>query len=435
MKWSQERNHARVVSDYADGLIARRRRIEDEAVQRQADLTDFDELLDLVRALNAIEILPSTGTGTQILQEVRRQSAKAQFEGAQQAMRRSLLRTLCRELWAARWAAGSVAAVLLVCAVLLVWRAQVRALLAVEVLQGSETAMAELLGGGGILVRDWAVTVVTRTGADNEERSVTTVREWVEGVHEPRIARFAYGQDGRLLWRFLLLPDADGMRPSLFYPADAPHRLRNVLVITPTTKEYREAVAGFPRSDQPLFDAFLKPKGGAGVVGERVFNRSVLGTWSVDDANEQRVVVSLDQATSADGAVHRIHYHEPARLWFERGVDGMLTAHVAQAESVRDISQEDRLTRRTATNCWLEDGRHVFTDWAVTRMQHLGRLPTEDPFRSDVPVGTRVIRVSAFEELTRMVPALRRIHGGLSRAIEIAPPPLQEPRSIDTERR
>jgi hypothetical protein len=289
--------------------------------------------------------------------------------------------------------------------------------------------MAELLGSGGVLVREWAVTVVTRTAAGTEDRRVTTVREWIEGVHQPRVARFAYGQDGRLLWRFLLLPEGDGMRPSLFYPADSSDQLRNALVITPTSKEYREAVGRFPISDQPIFEAFLRPKGGVGVLGERVFNRSVLGTWSADDAAGQRVVVSLDQAASAVGAVHRLHYREPARLWFERGADGVLSAHVAQTESVRDISQEDRLTRRTATSCWLEDGRHVFTDWVVTRMQHVPRLETEDPFKMDVPAGTRVIRVPALDELTRMVPALRRINQGLSSALE-APMPVQEPGSI-----
>ena len=54
----------------------------------------------------------------------------------------------------------------------------------------------------------------------------------------------------------------------------------------------------------------------------------------------------MREIQGANGAIHRLEISEPARLRFDRNDDGVISARVARAESVRDISRADRLIRR-----------------------------------------------------------------------------------------
>lgn len=409
MRWRPERNRARLIATYTDGLVTRRRRSEEENAGVDAEPAELAELVDLARALDAIDVVPPPVARGRIWQAIQRQ--QAELRQHEVAWRPSRLWSIPLAAPRPTRLAVAAAVLLLLVSPALLWRLDVPSPLAADVLQGSQTAMAELLGEGRVLARQWRVVRTSRMPDGREERWLWTVREWIEGPHQPRIARVAYGDGERLVWRQLMLPEGNGnTRESSYYGPDAPAPLRDVLVVAPTRGEYRAAVERLPVSDRHLGELFLDPVPGAGVLGERAFNRSVLNTWSAEREHHRPVVLSVTETSGPDGEYHRLQIREPLRLWFERGAGGFLAAQVGGAESVRDVSKGDRLTRRTATAWRLEDGRQVFTEWTVTGLEVLSSRPAPDPFEAAVPQGTPTIVVSAFDEITRMLPVLRRLH-------------------------
>jgi hypothetical protein len=404
--FSRDRRRARLVSDYADSLIARRRVFPDV---RERSLTsnreDFAELLDLVRTLDDLNIVAPDPPSSFPWRHDEDKVGVASVEPRTIGTRLPVL----RGWFAVGWHHGvTVMAVLVIVLISFSTRGTAPALSADDLLNESEAALQELLGSGQGLYRLWDASYRTEDPDGRVTSWNGTIHEWMEGVPFPRMARRAVDERGRLLWVLLADRDSDGRpRSRMYYTPFNPAEPRGLVTVDATTDEYREALRAFPPEDRSALELFFKRSYGPGLAGERVYNGAILGTARGGVAEP---VVSLTNG-SVDGVdMYRVEIFEPRRLWFARTAEGALSASFVRYSQTRFIAQDTRFTARIVTDIVDESGSRVTTSWAV-RSKELRRLGNVDnqAFIFEAPSEVSVRRAQAHADLARMLPAFRAL--------------------------
>ena len=212
--FSQDRRRARSVSDYADSLIARRR-LPSNVRERSAtsNQDDFAELLDLVRALDDLNLIAPDPPGTFPWRDdqVAIAPAPCRSAGTRPPAWRAWLISV-------GWHhAVTVSAVLVGVFVTLSTRGTAPALSADDLLKQSEAALEELFGSGQGLYRVWDASHRVEEPDGRVTNWEGTIHEWIEGLQPPRLARRAIDSRGRLLWVLVADRDSHGQVRSRNY--------------------------------------------------------------------------------------------------------------------------------------------------------------------------------------------------------------------------
>jgi hypothetical protein len=402
---SRDRRRARLVSDYADSLIVRRRVPADTGERAPASNRDeFADLLDLVRALDDLNIVaPDPPSGPPWRDQDWR------FAPVRRRSDRTGLLALRGLLLPFSWHyAVIVIAVLVGVFVAFSTRGAAPALSADDLLSESEAALEEFLGSGQGVYRLWDASYRTEDPDGRVTGWNGTIHEWIEGVRLPRMARRAVDDRGRLLWVLHADREADGQpRSRMYYTQHNPVEPRGLVTVDATTSEYREALSAFAPDDRRALELFFTRSYGPGLVGERIYNTAILETgWG----GAAEPVVSLASA-SLDGVdMHRVQIFEPRRLWFTRTTEGALSASFVRYSQTRLITRNSRLTAKVVTEIVDESGSRATASWTV-RSKELRRLGRDDDraFIFDAPPGVPVRRAQAREDLARMLPVFRAL--------------------------
>jgi hypothetical protein len=416
----RDRRRARFVSDYADSLISRRRVPEEEASAR--DVTsrseDFVELLDLVRELDDLEIVPPAPPVRPWRKDPERTGAP--LEASARTGLRPVLRS--RRVTIGWHHAVAVAAFALGVAVAFLARGGAPMLSAADVLSDSDAALEELLGSGEGLHRLWDASYRIEEPDGQVNAWNASVHEWIEGTGPTRIARRAFDDRGRLLWVHVTEREPDGqLRGRQYYTLDQPTEPRGLVTVDATANEYREAADSFPPDVRGALDLFFQRSFGPGLVGERAYNRATLGTPGAAPAEP---LLSLADEWIDGERLHCVQIFESPRLWFTRSGDGALAAALVRFEQTRFISPRTGLTVKFITRVRYDTGRQTTTTWAA-RSKDLRRLGEGDQraFVFDPPAGLPVRPASARDDLVRMLPALRVLRAERTEHVESVPPP------------
>jgi hypothetical protein len=404
--FSQDRQRARLVSNYADSLIARRR-VPSHARARPltSKREDFAELLDLVRALDDLNIVapepPSTFPWRDDDNKIDIPSVRHRPAGT---------RLLALRGWlSVGWYQGvTVMASLVIVLMSFSTRGTAPALSADHLLNESEAALEALLGPGKGVYRLWDAS----HRAEDADGRVTswkgTIHEWMEGAPRLRMARRAVDERGQLLWVLLADRESNGrLRSRMYYTPHNPVGPRSMVTVDSTTDEYRRALSAFPPGDRSALELFFNRSYGPGLAGERVYNGEILGTARGGVAEP---VVSLS-SDSVDGVdMHRLEIFEPRRLWFSRRDDGALTASFVRYSQRRSIAQDTRFTTKVVTEIVDDSGGRVTVSWTV-RSKELRRLGDNDrqAFIFEAPTDVPVRQAQAEADLARMLPAFRAL--------------------------
>ncbi len=413
-----DRDQARRVTAYLDGVVLHRR--DDAEWTEAADSHDveFEGLCELARDLAGIGVVAPPGFEESLAMRLPWTAADMDAGIRPEVAARGAARG--RRWIAALARAGRLkpllpAAALFAIACALVVRfaffdAPVAS--AKEVLTRSNAALASLVGHNQLLYRKWNVTSTT-TGADGRQAQRSRViEEWMDGADFDRVAGRWYSADGGL-WIAYTTQLQDGEhRPHVYFSPGAFGEPRGVLNLEPTRKEYEAALGFFAPDVRPALAAYLRRQYiYVPITGERAFNRAMLDA-PVDYVQAMpRVVLSSPEIETVNGtAVYRVRMADPAAITFNWRSEGAPNVRLAPVEVVRYIARDSFLTVRTEETHVFEDGSRRFTrrELAETRTVSARDLPI-DPFKIEVPDGTPVQRQSPVAQLSGVLDALGRL--------------------------
>jgi hypothetical protein len=415
--FSRDRRRARLVSDYADSLIVRRR-MPSEAGERAptSSREDFAELLDLVRALDDLNIVAPDAPGGIPWRDGQ--------VGASPASRRSDQSRLPASrgwLVSVGWRPVlTIIAIAVSLVVALSTRGAAPPLSADDLLKESEVALDDLLGSGHGLYRVWDASYRIEEPDQRVTSWNASIHEWIEGRGRSRLARRAVDQLGRVFWVQVTDPEADGgMRARQYFTPNNPVEPRGLVTVDATATEHREALNAFDPEDRSALEQFFLRSYGPGIAGERAYNRAIL---EAPGAEKAEPVLSLMGGLVDGVRMHQVEIFEPRRLWFTRSADGALAASLVRFSQTRFISPQSRLTVKFVNETVADNGRKSTTSWVI-RSAESRRLSAgdEQAFTLDVPADVPVRRASARDDLARMLPAFRALRAEQSTRMQSSP--------------
>jgi hypothetical protein len=395
------RGRARLISEYVDARIGRRTRAD--APEATGQDRDFDELLDLARALSRLEFEPPRGTEEAVLQRLAREAAR---------MDEAPVATGWWPAWFGRqaeqdrrplWQPLLGAAVVLLVVGGMVWRGNLEAPLTAGDLLARVDRLDAMVSPGEVLHR----TVRTKFHASPAESPVrrTTAEEWLDGSGS-RAAAAGYDDSGQPIWlqvHFLTGATAGStmyLHPTALHP-------QGIVIERPSAGEFTDALAREPAPVRDAIEPILRrrPIMTEPIWSDRWENRLLVGVESRDPRPEESVDIA--PWTTPDGKRgYRLRLVDRLRPWIEwRGP--ALSGVPAILERVRYVDARAYLTLRETAEYRLPDGRVFAYEREVVRTE---RLPldarAEARFRLDIPPGTPVRRASAKEELRALAEAL-----------------------------
>jgi hypothetical protein len=405
VKFSRDRRGARLISEYADSLIVRRRVPSDTSERRPtSNHEDFAGLLDLVRALDDLNIVVPDRPSRLPWHDERHRIASMARRSSHAS-----LPALCECVLSFGWhPVVTLGAVLMGLFVAFSIRGVAPALSANDLLAESEAALQELVGSGHGLYRVWGTSQRTVQPDGHVTGWTGTIHEWITAFPQSRLARRAIDDQGRLLWVVISERSSDGqIRSKSYYTRHKPGGPWDLVTVTPTTREYRDALSAFTPDDRRALEMFFQRSHGPGLAGERAYNSVILGTARGELAEP---VVSLTNATIDGVDMHRVEIVEPRRLWFSTSAEGTLTASLVRSSETRYISPVNRFTVKVVTDIVDESGRRSSFSWTV-RTKELRRLVSDDElaFVLEAPAEVLVRRAQAYENLSRMLPVFRTL--------------------------
>jgi hypothetical protein len=290
------------------------------------------------------------------------------------------------------------------------------ALSADDLLKESEAALDTLLGSGRGLYRVWDGEYQIRDTDGRVMKWNCTIHEWLEGVHQARLARRVFDDRGRLIWVMVADRDSAGQsRSRTYYTTQNPVGPRGVVTVDANAGEYRQALSVFESDDRRALEQFFLRTYGPGVAGERAYNRAILGTAG---GGASEPVLTLTKA-SIDGVdAHRVEIFEPRRIWFTRTTEGALTASLVRYSQTRLIAPRTGLAVKVVTDTVDESGRWTMLSWTA-RSDEMRRLGSQDDsaFDFEAPGDVPVRRAQALEDLMRMLPAFRALQ--IQRTVDV----------------
>jgi len=401
-----EKQQARSLSEYVDGIIAHKRAEESGPCNNDPSLGD---LARLAADLSQMRFeIPHT-LQRNLLRRVLREAGTAEMSN-----RLPRLRAFVRLMWhprGLRFPVGIACAVGILFAVAF-WFSKAIPVSAATVLARSETALANLVGPNEVLHRRWSVrTETTCPSVDDPGVRTGMVDEWLETTGQVRSAGRSSRSNGSIRWAYTT--GGPENRHLVYFPPSSSNP-RGLLSLEPTTQEYYAAVQHFPPDRQPVLRAYLdrgylvEP-----IVSDRRFNWRAIQDQSEHIDQLPRVVLTMDRESQNSGeSYYRVGIVEERRPWFWWSSAGEPSVWLEHQETVRFISANTYLSSRIESKreddrgCWLNSTRSLIAD---------ERLPKtgsgSDVFALHVPAGTPVRRQSATDLLHAVLSALDRTVG------------------------
>jgi hypothetical protein len=404
-----QRDRARRLSEFVDSLLVPPR-YDDRGSEFPADDRESRELRRLARTLAGITIAPP-GTFQQDL--ARRLPALAAESSLRSRWRQACGRVVGSLFAPKRLSPALSAAVLLTVAVIVIRAVfDVPVASASEILSRSDAALARLVRPGQLLYRCWRVTSTTTdpSGVQRHGR-VRTIREWMDGNDFDRVAGRWSSADDRLLIGYTSIGRDGERRPNAYFSPGVFGEARGLFSIEPTADEFKQAVRKFPAPAQRELDVYLHRQYiYLPIAGERTFNRAVVEASREAESELARVVLSFDRSEVDGTPVYRVRIVDPASIDFNWRSEGPPHVRLARAETVRYIARDSYLSVRSEETLKFEDGRERFTVRQLVEMRAVAAADMSlDPFKLEVPEGTPVQRQSAFEQLSGVAQAFRRL--------------------------
>jgi hypothetical protein len=419
----EQREQARRVSEYVDGLLLHRRDADRALEPALDDDAELGELRRLAECLSEMAVVPPEAFRDSL--ERRLPAMTGSDPGTARAVR--VLPRLCKLLAAARarvsdlfafgWARfpslPSAAVVLLAALAFILIRSDTHVASAAEILSRSDAALGKLVRPGQLLFRRWKVTS-TLTDADGVtvSRPERTIDEWMDGADFERVAGRWYTGAERLLIAYTSVGQGGQRRPNVYFSPGVYREARGVLNIEPTREEFKEAVHRFPEAARHALNQYLDRQYiYLPITGERAFNRAIIEAPRQRASDLPRVVVSFDQSQMLKGRpVYRVRVVDPASIDFNWRSEGPPRVQLAWAEIICYIERDSYLSVRVEKTERFENGRsrHTLKELIESRPIAAADLSL-DPFKLEVPEGTPVQRQSAFEQLSGVSSAFSRL--------------------------
>ena len=416
-----DREQARRIEAYLDEIVERRR-VHGNHERRTADDEELAGLRGVVDALAELEVAPPAGFQDALLQQI--SDARADESDARSWRERvGFMFGSWRRLAGACWTIISppgislrtaLATIVAIAAGGLAFRAFVATPIvsAQEILSRSDAVLANLVRPGQVLYRRWHLVTVTSTPTIAPYQSRRIVDEWMDGSDPDRVAGRWSTPEGQTLTAYTTRLQSGEHRPYVYFASGAYGEMQSVLNIEPTRREFDQAVARFPFSVQRALRVYLDRQYiYMPITGERRFNRSIIEDPRPPDGAMARMIVSLDDSSTPDGApAYRVRVVDPALIRFNWRSDGPPRVRVGTAEIVRYIARESYLSVRMEETSQLEDGTRMFTtrELVETRAVSASEIGF-DPFTLEIPPGTPTHVQSAFEHLSGVAAALDRL--------------------------
>lgn len=412
---SEQRDRARRLSEFADGLLMPQRH-DHRVAELPPEDREFHELRALAQELADIAIEPPAGFADQLR---RRLPALAAERPLGVRLRRAWRQMQSSVVLMPPLSPILTALVVLVAVLLVRTALVVPVVSAAEILTRSNEALAQLVKPGQLLYRRWRVTSTTTTpSGERRTARVRTIREWMDGSDPDRVASRWVSDDDRLLIAYTSIAPDGEQRPNVYFSPGVFREARGLFSIEPTVDEFRQAMQQFPEPVRSQLDIYLgRQYIYLPIAGERLFNRSVLDSPRQGASPFARIVLSFDRATIDGTVVYRVRATDPASIDFNWRSDGPPRVRMARAETVRYIAQDSFLGVRTEETITFADGQRRFTtrELVETRAVPVADLSL-DPFRLEIPEGTPVKRQSALDHLSGVAAAFGRLPN-LSRSL------------------
>lgn len=422
----RERERARRISEYVDGLVVHRR---EEGVRAfKPEDREFQELTGLARALSAIEFRAKEDFREDLRERLPAMTEtdvapdRGWLAGARSVSRRAATWISLPTDWFSPLRRGlrkaSAMAPLAALVAAFVWQAAgTRTASAAEILSRADIALAKLVREGQVLHRRWKVTDwVTAEGGGLETVRESISNEWMDGSDFARVAGRSE-TSGRLYLAYASARENGEVRPRVYFAPGFSNEPRGLLSIEPSRREFQDALAAFgPPEHQKLRTYLDRGYIFEPISGERRFNRIALETSTERSASLSRIVVSLREETLPSSvAVYAVRIVDPARVRFRWKSEGAPAAWLEWRETVRYIARDTYLSLKAEETYQTENGRRVFQtrELLETRIVEAG-ADNVDPFLLTVPEGTPVRRQSASEQLSAVAAVLGRIPAKLT---------------------
>jgi hypothetical protein len=421
---SKDRKRAQRISEYVDGLIVHRR--EDRLRASSGDDGEFGELVELSKALGAIELTALDGFRENLrerLPEMAGRAPRRWWLAGTHLFAPALARVRPHPgassfLPSGLRAAAAMALLVAVGVALVSYFASTPTVSAAEILSRGDLALAQLVRPGEMLYRRWKVTERVTTAAGDTATIRESIRnEWMDGSDFGRVAGTHVGPNGRIVLSYASAREDGDLRPRVYFAPGFSNEPRGLLSIEPSRREFQEAIAAFPLVERAKLQTYLdrgyifEP-----ISGERRFNRTVLETSSEWNGPLPRITVSLREATLPTGTpVYVVRIVDPVRVEFRWKSNGPPVAWMERRETLRYIARDTHLSLKAEDTYYIEDGRRVVTtrELLETRVAEAG-ADAVDRFVLKVPDGTPVRQQSAREQLSAVSTVLRRIPALLS---------------------
>lgn len=417
----QEREQARRMSDYVDGLVVQHRAAGDVPEPDGAENREMRELMALANELSAIQVPVPDGFAERLERRLpaHRDDAAPDAPGVVAGLAAAVRRAVAP--WT-HWtvaprlvhaglalAAGSALVALLVGAF-----ASPSAVSAAEILYRADEALASLVGPGETLYRRWrVVSRTTEAPGTVETIQEYVVQEWLDGSDFDHVASRTNSLDGELVTAFANARESGDLRSRLYFAPGFSNEPAGLLNIEPTTRELHKALSLLPAEERPAIRAYIdlgyiyEP-----IRGEQRFNRAMLesAASSVSGLQIPRVVLSVDRSAEVRGVpVFKVRVVHPARIRARWRSEGPPIVRTLREETVRYVQRDSYLGVKSETLSEYEDGRRVQStrDLVETRVI---KTPADalEPFHLDVPQHIPVRRQSAFDHLSEVARKLRQ---------------------------
>ncbi len=400
----RKRDRARLLTQYVDARIARPAR-DAERGRPDPPPDRFDELLDLARTMDGIDLAPPPALEDALLDRLRREVAGDEPRRGWREWGGGLLRYASPGWLAARprWVgAGVVACTVLAIAIGVSRTTQL--VTAAEAWKRANQAEAALAGPGEVLHRRWKKsTEIFAADGTRLQRVDEIVDEWWDGDGAGTAAQ-GRASDGRLFWATTSRVDAGTRRSGLYLTALYPGPQRDVVIYRPTLRELRDALALRPpdlrRSVGARLDGsyLYQP-----VLSDRLANRALM----IEEPRGGGVQLSSVPWTLADGGQgYRLDLVDFSRPWMEWHGD-RIRGFAAVARATRFVDAARFLTVRERQELTIADGRRMVSEREILSTTTAPRTAADaDRFTFAPPASVRALQIAPDVELDALADAL-----------------------------
>lgn len=406
--WGSQRRRARRLSDYTDQVVLRRRNEGPRPAAPDEDDPELEALSLLAGELTDLEVTPPPNFQEELLAQIRRQDKIPAHEGWRGRL--GAMRS-CMALLLDDWSLGPTPTRTAVCAAALLavvafsYFGQSHVLSAADVLMRSNEALAATVQPGEVLYRRWRVEVTSsRLGVAPVTRE-RVIHEWMDGADFDHVAVQSTRGSG-LRYQWASYRENGQIHSVAFNWTNEESGNRPVLHVEPTREDYvREAETFAPEARRLLHTYLSRSFIYMSIASERRFNREILEGTSGGPLPRS---ITVDHVVENGKPAFAVRAVDPSRVHFLWRTELPPLVSLAREETISYIAKDSSLTIKSQQDADYRDGRRVVEVRTLEEMRtyRMGELK-EDPFRIDIPPGTRVNQQSAHELLAGVVDALQ----------------------------